>query len=304
MTGLKPDTCQPQSATRESLQHRKRSAIQGTHIHKNDIRSVSLGNCTQCTSKPGICIFFFSSHRRHIIKVAERQKNEHYIWQYEAFFFLVALPKALSFEKRSITRNAYPWWSPRANIKNFEEYNYFVDQPFFFRSASFWSIVIRYRRKIRRSEVSFFDILRSRRRSPLRMLHCAKIGVIFYIFSRAFEQKKIKKLRPKMTKIASRGWSQDLESYNVFSSEYIKSQCLSWVTKFGKKYVHGWSAFILQFALMKPHTGLCTDKQRSRLHYKSMLEDRRTSTSVYTAWDSEIGTLTSLGACNSDASCQ
>ena len=35
--------------------------------------------------------------------------------------------------------------------------------------------------------------------------HAHKSGVIFYIFTRPFKQKKIKKLRPKMTKIASRG---------------------------------------------------------------------------------------------------
>ena len=34
---------------------------------------------------------------------------------------------------------------------------------------------------------------------------CAQKGVIFHFFSRAFKQKKIKALRPKMTKIASRG---------------------------------------------------------------------------------------------------
>ena len=35
--------------------------------------------------------------------------------------------------------------------------------------------------------------------------HAHKSGVIFHFFSRAFKQKKIKALRPKMTKIASRG---------------------------------------------------------------------------------------------------
>ena len=34
--------------------------------------------------------------------------------------------------------------------------------------------------------------------------HAHKSGVIFHIFPRAFKQKKIKALRPKMTKIASR----------------------------------------------------------------------------------------------------
>ena len=35
--------------------------------------------------------------------------------------------------------------------------------------------------------------------------HAHKSGVIFHFFPRAFKQKKIKALRPKMTKIASRG---------------------------------------------------------------------------------------------------
>ena len=48
----------------------------------------------------------------------------------------------------------------------------------------------------------FFDILRLQgdQHCP-----CAQKGVIFHFFPRAFEQKKIKALRPKMTKIASRG---------------------------------------------------------------------------------------------------
>ena len=37
--------------------------------------------------------------------------------------------------------------------------------------------------------------------------HAHKSGVIFHFFPRAFKQKKIKALRPKMTKIASRGGS-------------------------------------------------------------------------------------------------
>ena len=37
--------------------------------------------------------------------------------------------------------------------------------------------------------------------------HAHQSGVIFSFFSRAFKQKKIKALRPKMTKIASRGGS-------------------------------------------------------------------------------------------------
>ena len=35
--------------------------------------------------------------------------------------------------------------------------------------------------------------------------HAHKSGVIFHFFPRAFKQKKFKALRPKMTKIASRG---------------------------------------------------------------------------------------------------
>ena len=35
--------------------------------------------------------------------------------------------------------------------------------------------------------------------------HAHKSGVIFHFFPRAFKQKKIKALRPKMTKIASKG---------------------------------------------------------------------------------------------------
>ena len=50
---------------------------------------------------------FFHSFLSHLhtytyFKVALRQQNEHYIWHYEAF--LVELPKALSVEKKSITR--------------------------------------------------------------------------------------------------------------------------------------------------------------------------------------------------------
>ena len=48
----------------------------------------------------------------------------------------------------------------------------------------------------------FFDIFASPRWSPLRMR--TKL-MPFFIFSRAFKQSKIKALRPKMTKIASRG---------------------------------------------------------------------------------------------------
>ena len=44
--------------TSELFQHGKRSAIQATHIHKNDIQSVSLGNCTQCTSSTQHLRFF------------------------------------------------------------------------------------------------------------------------------------------------------------------------------------------------------------------------------------------------------
>ena len=42
------------------------------------------------------------SHTWTSLKVALKPQNEHYIWHYEAF--LAALPKASSFEKRSITR--------------------------------------------------------------------------------------------------------------------------------------------------------------------------------------------------------
>ena len=88
---------------------------------------------------------------------------------------------------------------------------------------------------------------------------------MLYFFKSLWTKKKFKKLRPKMTKIASRGWSQDHESYNVFSSEYIKSQCLIWVTKLGKKYVLGWSAFILQFALhWWRHLQVCVQVNRGR----------------------------------------
>ena len=48
----------------------------------------------------------------------------------------------------------------------------------------------------------FFDIFASPRWSPLRMR--TKVVSFFFFFSRAFKQKKIKALRPKMTKIASR----------------------------------------------------------------------------------------------------
>ena len=53
---------------------------------------------------------FFHSFLSHLhtytyFKVALRQQNEHYIWHYEAF--LVELPKALSVEKKSITREVH-----------------------------------------------------------------------------------------------------------------------------------------------------------------------------------------------------
>ena len=48
----------------------------------------------------------------------------------------------------------------------------------------------------------FFDIFASPRWSPLRMR--TKV-VSFFIFPKSFQTKKIKALRPKMTKIASRG---------------------------------------------------------------------------------------------------
>ena len=42
--------------------------------------------------------------------------------------------------------------------------------------------------------------------------HAHKSGVIFHFFPRAFKQKRIKALRPKMTKIASRGGGSCLNS--------------------------------------------------------------------------------------------
>ena len=54
----------------------------------------------------------------------------------------------------------------------------------------------------------FFDIFASPMWSPLRMR--TKV-VSFFIFPRAFKQKKIKALRPNMTKIASRGWGPALK---------------------------------------------------------------------------------------------
>ena len=49
----------------------------------------------------------------------------------------------------------------------------------------------------------FFDIFASPK--VITTAHAHKSGVIFYFLPRAFKQKKIKALRPKMTKIASRG---------------------------------------------------------------------------------------------------
>ena len=50
----------------------------------------------------------------------------------------------------------------------------------------------------------FFDIFASFK--VITIAHAHKSGVIFHIFPRAFKQKKIKALLPKITKIASR-WS-------------------------------------------------------------------------------------------------
>ena len=56
---------------------------------------------------------------------------------------------------------------------------------------------------IRRSEVPFFDIFASPRWSLLRMR--TKVASFFIFFQDLSNKKKFKKLRPKMTKIASRG---------------------------------------------------------------------------------------------------
>ena len=56
----------------------------------------------------------------------------------------------------------------------------------------------------------FFDIFASPRWSPLRMR--TKVASFFFFFPRAFKQKKIKALRPKMTKIASRGGGSSLKA--------------------------------------------------------------------------------------------
>ena len=53
--------------------------------------------------------------------------------------------------------------------------------------------------------------------------HAHKSGVIFHIFPRAFKKKKIKALRPKMTKIASRGGGPALtQPMIVFCTLYFE----------------------------------------------------------------------------------
>ena len=64
---------------------------------------------------------FFHSFLSHLhtytyFKVALRQQNEHYIWHYEAF--LVELPKALSVEKKSITRQCLTATEDRGGASN------------------------------------------------------------------------------------------------------------------------------------------------------------------------------------------
>ena len=70
--------------TSEILQYANQSAIQSTNIHNNDIRSVSLGNCIQCTSSIDHPAFPFFMSSCLIItylnpNVALRENVEHYI---------------------------------------------------------------------------------------------------------------------------------------------------------------------------------------------------------------------------------
>ena len=71
--------------------------------------------------------------------------------------------------------------------------------------------------------------------------HAHKSGVIFHFFPRAFKQKKIKALRPKMTKIASRGGGGGPALINgtfsheppriMFYQEYIRGTLGSTLTR-------------------------------------------------------------------------
>ena len=68
----------------------------------------------------------------------------------------------------------------------------------------------------------FFDIFASPRWSPLHMR--TKVASFFIFFQELSNKKKIKALRPKMTKIASRGGSclkcYDTESYSTQTSDH------------------------------------------------------------------------------------
>ena len=79
--------------------------------------------------------------------------------------------------------------------------------------------------------------------------HAHKSGVIFHCFPRAFKQKKIKALRPKMTKIASRGgpalifyqshyfffFLNDVLAGAVISTilSHLQPQTCNWIRRFG-----------------------------------------------------------------------
>ena len=72
--------------------------------------------------------------------------------------------------------------------------------------------------------------------------HAHKSGVIFHFFPRAFKQKKIKALRPKMTKIASRGGSclKHIKRYYIM---HLRHASLGW---FGKNKARRFSQFELK----------------------------------------------------------
>ena len=132
----------------------------------------------------------------------------------------------------------------------------------------------------------FFDIFASPRWSPLRMR--TKVVSFFIFFQELSNKKKIKALRPKMTKIASRGGGGPALNVRRFAECTDKIglyRCFDWANNV-KRYLHSWNVSQeltepMHFAKEKK---VGKEKAVKRVSTRVKWLDSETRTSWMTAW--------------------